>query len=406
MSNKDYKKEILVKLIKKYNSRVAKNISTNRPVQLRPAELYKKYADNNADIEEKQQIDEAVKALSELQVVRVDFLKYSRDIGRICLCEEKVDRIHEFLKDNYGIIPQSTIWEQTELLLSEYRLSGQLVQAYCKGILAQKGNPGYIVDVERVEANLKMLHFLEDNKEELYVRELSMLVYGDSKWFELNNYDEVCNIIREVSDLPEEGYERNDTVLALYHIKPVEQEIWIKGNWRLEWDGYVIETAKLEGGIAIASNDIPAIRRITLLSSVMMTIENKTSFQRMGDSDTAVMYLGGFASRFQVLFLKKVIKDNPQISYYHFGDIDAGGFLIHRHLCQAADKNFILYCMGIDQLTDPRYRSCLKELSGNDVARLEGISSEKLYQKVAEYMKENNVKLEQEIISYYMQRKR
>ncbi len=41
------------------------------------------------------------------------------------------------------------------------------------------------------------LDFLEKNEEELYVRELSMFLYGDSKWFEQNNYEEICTLIRE-----------------------------------------------------------------------------------------------------------------------------------------------------------------------------------------------------------------
>ena len=58
-----------------------------------------------------------------------------------------------------------------------------------------------------------------------------------------------------------------------------------------------------------------------------MTIENKTSFQRLRNGKFAMMYLGGFANRDQIEFLKKVISDNPNIKYYHFGDIDIGGFI-------------------------------------------------------------------------------
>lgn len=37
-----------------------------------------------------------------------------------------------------------------------------------------------------------------------------------------------------------------------------------------------------------------------------MTIENKTSFQRLKDENFAMMYLGGFANRHQIEFLKKL----------------------------------------------------------------------------------------------------
>ena len=54
MSNKDYKQIILDGLLKKYNNRYAKNITTNRRIILKPKEVYKDYDRNNADILEKQ----------------------------------------------------------------------------------------------------------------------------------------------------------------------------------------------------------------------------------------------------------------------------------------------------------------------------------------------------------------
>lgn len=43
MSNKDYKQIILDGLLKKYNNRYAKNITTNRRIILKPKEVYKDY---------------------------------------------------------------------------------------------------------------------------------------------------------------------------------------------------------------------------------------------------------------------------------------------------------------------------------------------------------------------------
>lgn len=76
-----------------------------------------------------------------------------------------------------------------------------------------------------------MFSFLEKNKEPLYVRE----------------------------------GERNDAVLNLFNVFQTEQEIFIKGNRRIEWEQYVLDISKLQGG---------------------------------------------FANRHQITFLKKVISDN------------------------------------------------------------------------------------------------
>jgi DNA topoisomerase VI subunit A len=276
------------------------------------------------------------------------------------------------------------------------------VKKYCESILVQVENPICIISPERIEANLKMFCFLEKNKENLYVREASMLVYGDSKWFENNNYEEVCTFLRYAIGINREESERNDAVLGLFNVVPAEQEIFIKGDWQIEWEQYVLNTSKLSGGIAISSGDVYSIKMITVYNENVMTIENKTSYQRIKDRNYAMMYLGGFANRHQIEFLKKVILDNPNVKYLHFGDIDIGGFLIHKHLCRETSKNFEMYCMGIEQLKDVRFSHCLKEMTDNDMSRLESLIEDTTYSEILKYMKEHNVKLEQEIVSYYL----
>ncbi len=402
MSSKDYKKAIIDSLLKKYNNRYAKNISTNRRIILKPVEVYRSYTKNNADMLEKQSIHEAISELSCMEFITTDKMKYSDDIEKIYLCEEKLEAIYAYLQEEYHVIPQSTVSRQIQETIKKYICTGEMVQKYCESILVQIEDPRFSIAFERIEANLKMLHFLEKNEENLYVREASMLVYGDSKWFENNNYDEICTFLRNASGMPRVESERNDAILGFFYVTPAEQDIFIKGDWKIEWEQYVLETAKLQGGIAIASKDIPGIQRITVNASSVMTVENKTSYQRMNGCGYAMMYLGGFANRHQIEFLKKVIQDNPDVSYQHFGDIDIGGFLIHKHLCRETSKDFMLYCMGIQQLNDRRFENCLKDLTDHDMSRLETLMGDALYSEVLGYMKKQNVKLEQEIVSYYL----
>lgn len=402
MSNKDYKKDILDGLLKKFNNRYAKNITTNRRIILKPTEVYKNYAKNNADILEKQGINEAVSVLTGMGFVTADYLKFSDDIEKIYLSEEKLNAVYEYLKDEYGVVPQSIISKQVNEIVKKYICTGKIVQNYCESILVQVEDPRNLLVPEKIEANLKMFSFLEKNEENLYVREASMLVYGDSKWFEDNNYEEICTFIRNATGRIKEEGERNDAILSFFYVTPAEQEIFIKGNWRIEWEDYALDVSKFQGGIAIASGDVQSIKSISVNTEYIMTIENKTSFQRLRDGKFAMMYLGGFANRHQIEFLKKVILYNSNIRYYHFGDIDIGGFLIHKHLCRETSKRFELYCMGIKQLCDMRFSHCLRELTDNDINRLGILMEEDWYSEVLKYMKENNVKLEQEIISYYL----
>ena len=404
MNNKDYKKVILDELLKKYNNRYAKNITTNRRIILKPIEVYKDYTRNNADISKKQGINDAVSELLDMGFITADLLKFSDDIEKIYLSEEKLDVIYEYLTAEYGVVPQSTISKQVHEMVKEYICIGEIVQKYCANILVRAEDPRSSLIPEKIEANLKMFSFLEKNKENLYVREASMLVYGDSKWFENNNYEEVCTFIRTATGMVREEGERNDAILSFFYVTPTEQEIFIKGDWRIEWEQYTLDISKLQGGIAIASGDVQSIKNISVNTENVMTIENKTSFQRLKDRNSAMMYLGGFANRHQIEFLKKVISNNPDVRYQHFGDIDIGGFLIHKHLCRETSKKFELYCMGIQQLCDMRFSHCLRELTDNDMSRLESLMQDDSYSEVLKHMKEHNVKLEQEIVSYYVEK--
>ena len=433
MNSKDYVREILDQLMKKYQNRAPRRegMKSQRRVMLKPAALYRHYADNNADISVKQEIHEAVDKLLDLGMVTADYLKFSTDIEKICLCEDKAEEIYRYLEEEYGDIPQGRLRQQAESLLEKYGQggdssgisgctgensersdetsgaeAGSLVAPYICNVRLMLEKPGYCPDPERIGANLKMLRFMEENREKLYVKEASMLVYGDSKWFEEHNYDEICSIARQALGMPQEEDERNDAVLARFGIYPTEQEIFIKGDWILEWKDHVIRTAGMKGGIAVLSGDIQDLVKIRVRSPRLMTVENKTSYQRMQPEGTALVYLGGFAVRYQVRFLEKVLQDNPELECLHFGDIDVGGFLIHRHLCRAVGSYFNLYRMGIRELEDPRFQLCRKKLTENDRSRMKGLMEEEEYREVLAYMDEHDVKLEQEIISYYEERER
>ena len=431
MNSKDYVREILDQLMKKYQNRAPRRegMKSQRRVMLKPAALYRHYADNNADISVKQEIHEAVDKLLDLGMVTADYLKFSTDIEKICLCEDKAEEIYRYLEEEYGDIPQGRLRQQAESLLEKYGQggdssgisgctgensersdetsgaeAGSLVAPYICNVRLMLEKPGYCPDPERIGANLKMLRFMEENREKLYVKEASMLVYGDSKWFEEHNYDEICSIARQALGMPQEEDERNDVVLARFGIYPTEQEIFIKGDWILEWKDHVVRTAGMKGGIAVLSGDIQDLVKIRVGSPRLMTVENKTSYQRMQPEGTALVYLGGFAVRYQVRFLEKVLQDNPELECLHFGDIDVGGFLIHRHLCRAVGARFNLYRMGIRELEDPRFQPCRKKLTENDRIRMKGLMEEEEYREVLAYMDEHDVKLEQEIISYYEER--
>ena len=65
---------------------------------------------------------------------------------------------------------------------------------------------------------------------------------------------------------------------------------------------------------------------------------------------------------------------------------------------------FELWHMSEAELEDLRYADCLQELSLQDRRRLEKLAEKEIYRETAEYMLRQNVKLEQEIVSYFLSR--
>lgn len=404
-NEKDYEREILVRLVKKYHKRHVTygKIKNVRRIILRASEIYKDYEKTNCDLQLKTKVNEAAQKLKKMQFVDIKNLLYSDDIEKIYLKEEQILSIEDYLKEQYHISTREYLTGSIKQLIKEYRDKGGLTRYYCGKLADLIQNSVQDPDVVKESEILQMLDFLQHNERELYIREASMLVYGSSKYFEDYRYDSVCNIIRERNQSAMGELVYGDEVLREYLISGIEQEICIRGDYIIEFSDDILYTKYFDGGISLSSKDIPRIKKIRVQTENVLTIENKTAFYRFENQEYATLYLGGFANRHQISFLKKLYSDNPDHHYFHFGDIDVGGFLIHQHLCHATGIGFWLYCMGVKELRNEQYKSCLQQLTANDLERMKALSDNPLYSEVVAEMIKEGVKLEQEIICCNME---
>jgi len=137
------------------------------------------------------------------------------------------------------------------------------------------------------------------------------------------------------------------------------------------------------------------ITAIEVLGNKVITIENLTSFHAFNEMDYLVIFLGGFHNKIRRKFIKRLYQENPKANYYHFGDIDAGGFYILEHLRRMTEVDFKPYKMDIEILT--RFKSYTKSLTKNDRERLKKLLDTD-YSRTIQYMLDNNCKLEQETV--------
>ena len=405
MNTNYFIRNILLALVRKKNKRDLKygEKKIGRSIIVRPKDFYNRYGSENADVSVEKKFNEAVSILEKKNYVKADRVKYSDDIKKISLNTEKEQDIEDFLNDTFGITPRYFVVEEVKELLEKYKNNGKLTEYYSNQLLNKVEHTISDIESEKEEKIFSVLDFIQNNEEDLYIREVSMIVFGSSKIFEEQPfYNNICSIIRNATDTPADEDSAIDDILKDFHIINVDQGILLKGDIVISISGYELSIRNLSNGVSLTSSDIPLIDYIKIKTESFMTIENKTAFYRFDDSRFSVMYLGGFANRHQVELLKRIITDNPNIEYYHFGDIDAGGFFIHQHLCRSTNKEFKLYHMGVDELRNPNYANCLVKLTKNDYDRLRNLIDNKAYKEVVGVMLEDGIKLEQEIVCLYI----
>lgn len=399
----EYKEKMLILLVEKYRDS-KKDSGTNvirRRTSISPSQLYQKYSNNDGDIEQIEKINQAATECRAAGFLEYENNGFSSEIAKIYLMDEKVDEIEAYLESACHYESKRKKKKYVEEIITRYSGLSPVAEQECQKlqeVLDKNKTPKNYTQTEEI---LKALTFIERNNTLLYVREVSMLIYGSSKYFEENTLESVCLLLRSYENAPCKEGELLNEILGRYYIIPEKQKICLKGNITLLMAGKMLELETMKDGIEFFTEDMESLEQVVVHTPEFRTVENKTSYYRCQDQTASFFYLGGYATRYQRDFLKKVYQDNSKIQYWHFGDLDAGGFYIHDHLCRMTGIPFGLYGMSVAQLRDERFSGCLQPLSDHDRRRLKSLLSNELYREAVVYMLANNVKLEQEIISYY-----
>lgn len=408
MTASDFQKEILICLAENYRDRELKGTAgTGRRVQVKPERFMKSYGSNTADMRLKNALTAACDALEKEGFIYTKRLKYSDEVAVVYLCEDRLPLIEQQLAERYGYIVGRKQTERIRRLFDALSEKGTLLQCYEDRIRGAMENGAKLPSPEAAGDMIALLSFLEKDHTPVYLREASVLALGNSKKLEETYLHEICQVIREAEggkittgELMEAESGDMECLLR-YGVIPAEQEILLKGNWVLTWEDCVLDVAKTGGAVAISGEGLERLRSIRLSPAAVMTVENKTSFLRMDTQQYALFYLGGYAGSLQISFLKKLAEQMPDISFFHFGDIDIGGFMIHRHLATRTGIDFAMYRMGIAELGDARFRNALRPLTEQDRLRAKNLAEDPVYHIVVSYMLQHNVKLEQEIVCYF-----
>lgn len=400
-----YKEKILKMLVDKYR-KSKKDTGTNqinRRTKINPAALYSKYYDNDGDMDEINAINEVLFEYREKGFLTSKPKGFGYEMGDIYLVDSKIDEIEKYLCETYGIKSKNDIIGEIQGMLKKYESSYPIATDECDKYQNQLEKKKIPKEYHKIEDILKALVFIENNKIDLYIREASMLIYGSSKYFEENILDNISRIIRAYMKQPCREDEMADEILKEFHISKERQRLCLKGDCTIYFDeDNYCRVGIFGGGIEFDIDEMKRITKVEIHAEKLITIENKTSYHRYNERNTVMLYLGGYTTRFQRDFLKQAYLNNPHCRFFHFGDIDAGGFFIHEHLCHCTEIPFQLLYMSVEQLEDERFASCLQPLTENDCKRLKSLQSKEFYAEVTGFMLQKQVKLEQEIVSFYL----
>ena len=197
-----------------------------------------------------------------------------------------------------------------------------------------------ISEAQKVKDIVIYLNFMENyrNQPDIFEREASCACFGDSKYIENNGIESaVCDIAKHYVDAPFRADHRK--ILEAFHIQKTEQTMHIRGNVLIYMhSGEVLDASVLWMGLELSSHDIENIQMIRVQDKALMTIENKTSFERFRVPYITSVYLAGQASDTQIAILQLIQRCNPDLTYLHFGDIDDGGFKIYRSLKEVSNE--------------------------------------------------------------------
>ncbi len=397
----EYEEKILIYLVENYrkSKKDSGENKTNRRTQVKPEKLYKKYNANDGDFEAISKLNKTVKNLSILGFVNSDKENFGTQIQCIYLVDKRIQDIEHYLMDRYGYISKDKQIEKIQNLVKKYQGASIICEKECEKLKDYINKRKVPQNINELDDILMVLAFIEKNQEDLYIREVSMKVYGDSKFFENNTLQPICNLIRKHLNRNCNNDEMLDEILLDYHISKEPQKICIKGKAIINLSGKEVDISGFSGGVEFLVSDLADIQSIKLNTTKFMTIENRTSYNRYHKDNVVTFYLGGYANRYQRDFIKMIHRTNEKVSYFHFGDIDAGGFWIHHNLCEITGVDFALYSMSVNELQNKEYATCLHKLTDNDRIRLQELQDIGIYTDVIQYLLNNNVKLEQEIVS-------
>ena len=406
---KDYGKTILNALLDKFersklafleNEELASSSSPKISISVSNDKLFAEYWAQDC-YQYRPDIDRAVRELCDKGFCYARWDESNGLLERVGLCLDKVDEAFSYMGRTRR---QDKDRKEIEMLerkkLESHGGTVRNLLAELKVLAnSHKSHMDWYDSEEDLDLFLKMVDAVEMQEDEILLRNFSKRYFSDSKVFEKNQ----ARILKTFNrfGVAEDRYSDFDSLCKEHNIVRNEGFLLVKGKLILDIAGQTFDLSRYPYVFAIPHKAFENLTITDVFSSRLITVENLTTFNYFNEDDAIVVYLGGFAGRHEVEFLKKVCKRTDALDFLHMGDIDWGGFQILMDLRKKTGMSFKALHMGIGELE--RYRQQCSPLTERDKVGLSKLLNDKdaadFWDTIA-FMLDNGYKMEQESLVF------
>lgn len=345
-------------------------------------------------------INSEMRLLEEKGYITIYWVKHNEGsiIDKVSLNTDKLSEIYEYLERK----PRRSKEQDMLSAIEAYRgLAHPDIRPFYDFIrdrISEVKSPLYINmdNMDEAIAMFKSLNAIMQLKDDTPKRVFSGRVLGNTKSFETIE-SKVVRVLRDFMELNELS---NKDILTLVGIVDNPGYLYMSGDISISFNGRLMDLSSFKPDVGLPNEMAESLDIAVVNSTVVLTVENLTVYQqyiRKRPEGFLVLYLGGFSDRVKRKFLNKL--NGFGLPFYHWGDIDLGGFEILVHLRKATGIDIRPYMMDVETLKAYEHLARpIDEAYGRKLARLLQDEDYADFYDVIAYMRDKMIKLEQENI--------
>jgi hypothetical protein len=310
----------------------------------------------------REDFNEAAQSLAAHGLIRITWINRGVLIDKIHF---SLEHIPEFFSRTGAENKQDLMAAvKAQILACQSTCHTSWIKAYLHDLLDEmerrKELPVSIRDEIKRECLFKTLIGLEQNNAtDIHQRTFSKKFLGNSKTFEQEVRSRLISVLKRYTEV--DGAMSDEEVLAEFGIEKTTSELFLKGPLVIKLGGKLIDLSTFPHGLALDIKTLKEAEIAMVRFSNLLSIENKANFLKAREENlrNLVVFSSGFYSPGKRQFLQKIrdyVKDKGlEVEYYHWGDLDFGGFRIFKQIKTQIFPEVKPYKMDL-----PTFRSALE----------------------------------------------